>query len=66
MPTTPLDPAIFPQTHAVETWLAAERAKGLVDVKFFVRPSEECTLESLSKEVLEMEAAEDIADDELF
>lgn len=44
-----------PNTAAVQQWIDDQAQNhGLVDIKFFVKPSDESTPESFSAEVLEM------------
>ncbi len=59
MPPT-LDPVRYPNTVAVQQWIESERKNGLVDIKFFVKPTDESTPESFSAEVLEMLKAPEI------
>ena len=53
-------------TALVKAWIERERAKGLVDLKFFAHPREETTLETFSSEVMQLIDAATIEDTTVF
>lgn len=63
---TQQQPDQFPQTTALKQWVEAERAKGLVDIKFFKANTNDSTVESFAAEVNQMITAPKVPDHELF
>ena len=66
MDTIKLDPKAFPETVKFQSWFEAEKANGLVDVKFFIGKTEGATIEQLFSEANAILSAEEIDDPEFF
>lgn len=54
------------ETAKFLSWYEAEKAKGLVDVKFFPKNLDQATVESVFAEVNTIIKAESVKDEEVF
>jgi hypothetical protein len=57
-----VDPELYPETTKFLSWYEGEKAKGLVDLKFFPANTSDSTAETFFEEVNRAINAEDIAD----
>jgi hypothetical protein len=60
-----IDPKAFPQTAKLVEWFKSEQEKGLVDIKFYARHTDEATVEAFCADVNLFLESPEVADHDI-